>query len=177
MQAGLSDHQATATPAMPATYPGPADNVEAIRLALRSWPEVEAYLEHFKGVIIPLGSTEQHGPTGAIGTIDDGPDVELDATPSGTVETTENDDESEAEAEGVVITETEDRSGVSWGSKKRQEAEELGRKKRLAEKKYNIPEWRRTVSRINSYEHQDISPFGANERMTKMELPPLRNNE
>jgi len=68
MQAGLSDHQAIATPAMPATYPGPADNVEAIRLALRSWPEVEAYLEHCKGVIIPLGSTEQHGPTGAIGT-------------------------------------------------------------------------------------------------------------
>jgi len=68
MQAGLSDHQAIAKPAMPATYPGPADNVEAIRLALRSWPEVEAYLEHCKGVIIPLGSTEQHGPTGAIGT-------------------------------------------------------------------------------------------------------------
>ena len=53
---------------MTASYPGPADNVEAIRLALRSWPEVEAYLEHCKGVIIPLGSTEQHGPTGAIGT-------------------------------------------------------------------------------------------------------------
>jgi creatinine amidohydrolase len=53
---------------MPASYPGPADNAEAIRLALRSWPEVEAYLEHCKGVIIPLGSTEQHGPTGAIGT-------------------------------------------------------------------------------------------------------------
>ena len=68
MQAGLSDHQATAKPAMHATYPGPADNVEAIRLALRSWPEGEAYLEHCKGVIIPLGSTEQHGPTGAIGT-------------------------------------------------------------------------------------------------------------
>ena len=53
---------------MPASYPGPADNVEAIRLALRSWPEVETYLEHCKGVIIPLGSTEQHGPPGAIGT-------------------------------------------------------------------------------------------------------------
>jgi creatinine amidohydrolase len=41
---------------------------EAIRLQLRSWPEVEAYLEQCKGIILPLGSTEQHGPTGAIGT-------------------------------------------------------------------------------------------------------------
>ena len=41
---------------------------EAIRLQLRSWPDVEAYLERCKGVIVPLGSTEQHGPTGAIGT-------------------------------------------------------------------------------------------------------------
>ena len=41
---------------------------EAIRLQLRTWPEVEAYLQHCKGVIVPLGSTEQHGPTGAIGT-------------------------------------------------------------------------------------------------------------
>jgi len=41
---------------------------DAIRLQLRSWPEVEAYLEQDKGVIVPLGSTEQHGPTGAIGT-------------------------------------------------------------------------------------------------------------
>ena len=39
-----------------------------IRLQLRSWPEVEGYLERCKGVIVPLGSTEQHGPTGAIGT-------------------------------------------------------------------------------------------------------------
>ena len=39
-----------------------------IRLQLRSWPEVETYLERCKGVIVPLGSTEQHGPTGAIGT-------------------------------------------------------------------------------------------------------------
>ena len=41
---------------------------ESIRLQLRTWPEVESYLEHCKGVIVPLGSTEQHGPTGAIGT-------------------------------------------------------------------------------------------------------------
>ncbi|MFN5119560.1 MAG: creatininase family protein [Cyanobacteriota bacterium] len=43
-------------------------SLEAIRLQLRSWPEVESYLERCKGVIVPLGSTEQHGPTGAIGT-------------------------------------------------------------------------------------------------------------
>ena len=43
-------------------------STEAIRLQLRSWPEVEAYLQGCKGVIVPLGSTEQHGPTGAIGT-------------------------------------------------------------------------------------------------------------
>ncbi len=48
--------------------PGPAASVEAIRLQLRSWPEVEDYLRGCKGVIVPLGSTEQHGPTGAIGT-------------------------------------------------------------------------------------------------------------
>ncbi|MGB5136850.1 MAG: creatininase family protein [Prochlorococcaceae cyanobacterium] len=45
-----------------------AVGTEAIRLQLRSWPEVEAYLERCRGVIVPLGSTEQHGPSGAIGT-------------------------------------------------------------------------------------------------------------
>lgn len=50
------------------TLPGPADSISAIRLQLRSWPEVEEYLSRCKGVIVPLGSTEQHGPTGAIGT-------------------------------------------------------------------------------------------------------------
>ena len=53
---------------MNATLPGPAANTEAIRLALQGWPDVEAYLKGCKGIIIPLGSTEQHGPTGAIGT-------------------------------------------------------------------------------------------------------------
>lgn len=33
-----------------------------------TWPEVEAYLKRSKGVVIPTGSTEQHGPTGLIGT-------------------------------------------------------------------------------------------------------------
>ena len=53
---------------MSSTLPGTVASSDAIRLALRSWPEVDAYLEQCKGVIIPLGSTEQHGPTGAIGT-------------------------------------------------------------------------------------------------------------
>jgi creatinine amidohydrolase len=50
------------------SLPGEAPDQAAIRLQLRSWPEVEAYLQGCKGVIVPLGSTEQHGPTGAIGT-------------------------------------------------------------------------------------------------------------
>ena len=33
-----------------------------------TWPEVEAYLKNSTGVVIPTGSTEQHGPTGLIGT-------------------------------------------------------------------------------------------------------------
>lgn len=33
-----------------------------------TWPEVEAYLGKYKGIIIPIGSTEQHGPSGLIGT-------------------------------------------------------------------------------------------------------------
>ena len=53
---------------MSSTLPGAVSSVDSIRLALRSWPEVDDYLNHCKGVILPLGSTEQHGPTGAIGT-------------------------------------------------------------------------------------------------------------
>ncbi|MBD0268626.1 creatininase family protein [Pseudanabaena sp. FACHB-2040] len=37
-------------------------------LHLSTWPEVEAYLAQSKGIIFPIGSTEQHGPTGLIGT-------------------------------------------------------------------------------------------------------------
>lgn len=37
-------------------------------LHLSTWPEVETYLERSKGIILPIGSTEQHGPTGLIGT-------------------------------------------------------------------------------------------------------------
>ncbi|MBD0334410.1 MAG: creatininase family protein [Cyanobacteria bacterium Co-bin13] len=37
-------------------------------LHLSTWPEVEAYLAQSTGIIFPIGSTEQHGPTGLIGT-------------------------------------------------------------------------------------------------------------
>ncbi len=37
-------------------------------LHLMTWPEVEQYLQTNTGIIIPIGSTEQHGPTGLIGT-------------------------------------------------------------------------------------------------------------
>jgi len=39
-----------------------------MQLSLSTWQEVEAYLEHSRGIIIPIGSTEQHGPNGLIGT-------------------------------------------------------------------------------------------------------------
>lgn len=39
-----------------------------MELATKTWPQVEAYLKNKKSIIIPIGSTEQHGPTGIIGT-------------------------------------------------------------------------------------------------------------
>ena len=33
-----------------------------------TWQEIDAYLERSKGVVVPIGSTEQHGPMGLIGT-------------------------------------------------------------------------------------------------------------
>lgn len=39
-----------------------------MELYYSSWPEVESYLKSNNKIIIPVGSTEQHGPTGAIGT-------------------------------------------------------------------------------------------------------------
>ncbi len=39
-----------------------------MQLSLSTWPEVETYLQSSTGIIIPIGSTEQHGPTGLIGT-------------------------------------------------------------------------------------------------------------
>jgi len=39
-----------------------------MRLQTATWPEVESYLEHSTGIILPIGSTEQHGPNGMLGT-------------------------------------------------------------------------------------------------------------
>ncbi|MCS5606903.1 MAG: creatininase family protein, partial [Alphaproteobacteria bacterium] len=39
-----------------------------MQLQLCSWPEVERYLEKSTTIIVPIGSAEQHGPIGLIGT-------------------------------------------------------------------------------------------------------------
>jgi len=39
-----------------------------MQLHQSSWPEIEQYLKTSTGIIIPIGSTEQHGPNGLLGT-------------------------------------------------------------------------------------------------------------
>lgn len=39
-----------------------------MRLQLATWPQVESYLKKSRAIVLPIGSTEQHGPTGLIGT-------------------------------------------------------------------------------------------------------------
>lgn len=39
-----------------------------MQLHLSAWPEIEAYLARSKAILIPIGSTEQHGPNGLLGT-------------------------------------------------------------------------------------------------------------
>ena len=39
-----------------------------MRLAQSTWPEVEAFLKRSHAVVVPIGSNEQHGPTGLLGT-------------------------------------------------------------------------------------------------------------
>jgi creatinine amidohydrolase len=39
-----------------------------MQLQLQTWQEVEVYLQTSRGIILPIGSTEQHGPVGLIGT-------------------------------------------------------------------------------------------------------------
>ncbi|MEP3525184.1 MAG: creatininase family protein [Hyphomicrobiales bacterium] len=39
-----------------------------MQLQLSTWQEVDAYLERSQTIILPIGSTEQHGPTGLMGT-------------------------------------------------------------------------------------------------------------
>ena len=41
---------------------------KTMQLHLSSWPEIEAYLAKSKAILIPIGSTEQHGPNGLLGT-------------------------------------------------------------------------------------------------------------
>lgn len=39
-----------------------------MQLHQSTWQEVEKYLETNKGIVVPVGSTEQHGPNGLLGT-------------------------------------------------------------------------------------------------------------
>jgi creatinine amidohydrolase/Fe(II)-dependent formamide hydrolase-like protein len=39
-----------------------------VQLHLSSWPEIDSYLATSKAILIPIGSTEQHGPNGLLGT-------------------------------------------------------------------------------------------------------------
>ena len=39
-----------------------------MQLHLSSWPEIDAYLKKSKALLLPIGSTEQHGPNGLLGT-------------------------------------------------------------------------------------------------------------
>jgi creatinine amidohydrolase len=39
-----------------------------MQLHLQTWAEIDAYLKRSTGILIPIGSTEQHGPNGLIGT-------------------------------------------------------------------------------------------------------------
>ena len=39
-----------------------------MQLSTASWPEIEAYLARSRGIVIPIGSHEQHGPNGLVGT-------------------------------------------------------------------------------------------------------------
>jgi creatinine amidohydrolase len=39
-----------------------------MQLHLSSWPEIDAYLAKSKAILVPIGSTEQHGPNGLLGT-------------------------------------------------------------------------------------------------------------
>jgi len=39
-----------------------------MKLQHATWPDIEAWLKDHNGIVIPIGLTEQHGPTGLIGT-------------------------------------------------------------------------------------------------------------
>ena len=42
--------------------------VSQTRLELLTWREAERYLERSRLILLPIGSTEQHGPNGLLGT-------------------------------------------------------------------------------------------------------------
>ena len=42
--------------------------LQNLLLAFSTWPEIEAWLAQSRTVVIPIGSNEQHGPTGLLGT-------------------------------------------------------------------------------------------------------------
>lgn len=39
----------------------------SMNLHEKTWPQIESYLKEKKSILIPVGSTEQHGPTGLLG--------------------------------------------------------------------------------------------------------------
>lgn len=39
-----------------------------MRLQTQTWLDIESYLERSNGIVVPIGSTEQHGPSGMLGT-------------------------------------------------------------------------------------------------------------
>ena len=49
-----------------------------MRLQLMTWLEIERHLKKSTGIIVPIGSTEQHGPIGLIGTDSICPEVIAD---------------------------------------------------------------------------------------------------
>ena len=126
----------------------------------------------------PMGGHDIPEPTPPVGTIEENEEG-MERGQAAVAEKRTMDEEDECEDceddECVAVERSRERTGVSWGWKKRKEAEKKGRKRRLNERKYNVPDWRRTTSVITAYRHQDLSPFGADERMVDLDLPPLRN--
>ena len=128
----------------------------------------------------PMGGLDIPEPKPPVGTLEEREDDGMERGHDEVAEersTDDSEDDSEDEDEPVVVEKSNERTGVSWGSKQREEAEKKGRRQRLNERKYNVPEWRRTTSVITAYRHQDLTPYGADSRMVDLDLPPLRNGE
>src|SRR6476661_6840987 len=50
------------------TSDAPKQRSDVLELMTMTWPQVEACLGHSRGVIVPIGSIEQHGSAGLLGT-------------------------------------------------------------------------------------------------------------